>query len=186
MEAWDSQIVSAMAIAIAGLSLFFSIRSWHASNRPFVLAYIETAQSGNMGIALNIVLENTGIRLARDIRLIVKDSDLNEVIADSKRGDAPKEVLAVFDEQATLPILPNSARVTASFGVLKPAPEGDWKANARLPIRIEYRDVVGRRKYSEHYWLKLMGSGSFSGFHWGPKRRSRLPVGKTIRVACGD
>jgi len=62
--------ISIASVAIAVLSLVLAFHSWREANRPLVSARISVVAGGNTATALNIVVENTGNRPARNIRLL--------------------------------------------------------------------------------------------------------------------
>ncbi|WP_407353292.1 hypothetical protein [Luteimonas sp. R10] len=78
-----SSILSIAAVAVALVSLCFAVYSWRQANRPLVSARVTSHSGGNVGIALNLLVENTGNRPARDIRFIVKESDVRAAHAQS-------------------------------------------------------------------------------------------------------
>ena len=62
---FGSLSVAAAALIVSILSFYFSIKSWRESNRPIVSARVTSANGGEEGTALNLVVENTGNRPAK-------------------------------------------------------------------------------------------------------------------------
>lgn len=65
--------VAAASLLVAISSLTLTWRLWRKTNRPILTAWIASAAAGDDGIALKIVLENSGNRPAKDIRLVATE-----------------------------------------------------------------------------------------------------------------
>jgi len=75
-----SVFISGAALIVSAFSFYFSIKSWRESNRPLITARVSTHSGGNVGCALDLIVENTGNRPARNIRLIVNLEKLNAAL----------------------------------------------------------------------------------------------------------
>ena len=72
MQIEPATIISILALVISIISTGFAVLSWRQSNRPLITARISVA-GGNVAAALSIIVENTGNRPARDIRLSARE-----------------------------------------------------------------------------------------------------------------
>src|SRR5947207_531972 len=83
-----SILVAGAALIVSIISFYFSIKSWRESNRPLITVRTTSFGSGgNVGIPLSLLVENTGNRPAKNVRLAVDDHVLNDALA-VKTGDA--------------------------------------------------------------------------------------------------
>jgi hypothetical protein len=160
--------ISLVSVAIAILSFGFAIYSWQQANRPLVSVRIAAFSGGNNAITLNIVVENTGTRPAKDIRLIAKESDV--LAALSASSEIPTDAQRCFFSNVSIPLLIHGRSTSNAFGHLG-HPPGSWKSGAEIPIKVIYRDL-GIRRYSSKLRLLLADDAGFAQTFWGdaPKR----------------
>src|SRR5258706_9490475 len=101
------EILSTLAILISVVSVYFAMYSWRQSYRPIIIARISTHTGGNVATALNIVVENSGNRPAKDIQLYANESDLKNALSINYQNDIPIDVSRCFVNKAVIPILAN-------------------------------------------------------------------------------
>lgn len=163
MNAWSLSI-SAAAFLVSMISFYYSRRAWSESNRPLVTARVSSlGMSGNVAIPLSIVVENTGNRPAKNIRLTVKQDDLKSAFATDESDSYRRQVENVFSDQGFIPVIANGRQVTNSFGVLS-EDESTWKED-RLEIEVSYEDLDGRT-FKHKLPLKVGEDAGFAGGFW--------------------
>ena len=113
------------------------------SARPIVTARVTTFDGGELGIALNIVVENTGNRPAKNIKLSVEPKVLETMIVAPVGEPLRKEVESCFSERGIIPVLANGKSLTNGFGWLSDDSESTWKLKSRFDVEISYQDLDG-------------------------------------------
>jgi hypothetical protein len=162
--------ISLIAAAVSVLSLGFAIYSWRQANRPLVSARISAAAGGSETIALNIVVENTGNRPARDVRLIARRVDVTAALVPGWQQGIPNDAEQCLLQNVSIPILANGKSVSNAFGHLEGA-KGPWRSGAEIPITIRYRDL-GLRRFRSRMHLLLADDAGFAQSFWGePKKQ---------------
>lgn len=154
-------LISIFSLVISGLSFLFAIYAWRQVNRPLITARITTSASGNLGTTLNILLENTGNRPAKEIFFIV---DKTVVENASLIGIVPPDAERCFYSDISISILANGRSIKNAFWHL--GYEDSWKANAKIPILIVYSDL-NERIYKEKMNLFLADDEGFAQTSWG-------------------
>jgi hypothetical protein len=161
--------LSSVAIIIAVLSLLFSVLSWRESNRPIVTARVTTA-AGDLagygtGAALNLLVENTGNRPARNIKLSVIEKTLRAAF-DPAISDVDREdIQACFSTKFVIPVLANNQSTSNAFGFLGHDSNNTWKLHSRFPVTISYEDLDGRCfRHTLH--LLVADNAGFASSHW--------------------
>jgi len=161
--------VSLAALIVSILSYYFAVRSWRESYRPIVTARVTTHSSGNIGAALNLLVENTGTRPARNIRLTVDEAVLNEAFDPNHANRYREGVRACFSEKFVIPVLANGATVSNSFGLVSRNEQNTWKWHSRVPVRITYEDLSGR-KFTHDLDLFIANNEGFASGAWHEKK----------------
>lgn len=165
---YASLYISGAAAIVAILSFYFAIKSWRESNRPIVVARVTTRKGGNMGTLLDLILENTGNRPAKNVRLTVKRADLDSALSGQRDNPLRSAIERCFSEETFLPILENGRRVSNSFGLIGvPGRGSTWIANSVLSIHLYYEDLDGR-KYHHEIPLLIADDTGFAGTFWVP------------------
>ena len=159
-------VISVFSAAVSLLSLGFAVYSWRQANRPLVFARIATSSGGNSGIALNLLVENTGTRPARDIRLVAKESDVR---AASSQSSIPRDAQRCFFSRVVIPVLGNGRHVSNAFWHL--GQHDSWRPGAEIPVTVRYRDLAMRR-FSSRVRLLLADDAGFAQTFWGEGHRS--------------
>ncbi len=95
----SSLFFSAAALVISTFSFYFSRRSWRESNRPIITTRISTNSGGNVGSTLDLIVENTGNRPAKNVRLKVDPEELNAALL--LKSDEPMR--KQIEKRATAP-----------------------------------------------------------------------------------
>lgn len=162
-------LISITSVLVATGSFFFAIFSWAETHRPLVTARVTTHSGGNMAIALDILLENTGSRPAFDVQLSAKAEDVKRAMLDSQ-APVPTDVERAFFSGVSVPVLANGRSITNSFGSL--GQQAIWRAGATLPATVRYRGLGGRR-YVEPCTLLLADDAGFAQVYWSGPRESR-------------
>lgn len=160
--------ISLLSGLLASVSLVFAVYSWRQANRPLVTVQIESASGGNLGIALNLVVENTGTRPAKDIRIRAVRSD----VVDALRvpAELPMDAQRCLFGTVPIPLLIHGRRISNAFGYLGTT-EGAWRSGATIPVIVEYSDL-GARTYTTHLRLLLADDAGFAQTHWDRDRSS--------------
>lgn len=166
INTWNvlSWAISAGSMLVAICSLRFSVRSWRETNRPLVVARIVTRLAGNAGIALDLIVENTGNRPALDMQLSAAESDVRQALVDpSPNAKIPTDAARVFFSSVFVPVLAAGQSVSNAFGWL--GMDGVWRPGASIPIAITYRGVGGRH-FREPMVLLLASDQGFAQTSW--------------------
>lgn len=161
-----SAIFSVVAMMIAGLSLAFSFYSWRQANRPLVTVRVSSnGLAGNMAIPLSLVVENTGNRPAKSIRLSVSQRSLKKALVPNANETLHEEIERIFKPETVIPILANGRSLKNSFGITSNDEYATWKPWSLLDITVTYEDVDGR-KFSEVNPIQLADDEGFAGGVW--------------------
>jgi hypothetical protein len=155
--------ISVISVLISLASMTFAVNSWHRTNRPIISARITTAAGGEINTALNIVVENTGNRPAKSIKLIAKRSDVLGAMRETSQA-APMDAEHCFFEHKIIPVLANGKAATNAFGAI--GEDGEWEPGAKIPLEIEYFSFEGKR-YTEEMDLWLVDDAGFAQTFWG-------------------
>lgn len=162
----SDQIIAIIALIISILSFGLSVYFWRRQFRPIITVAVKTAAAGNVSIAFNLQVMNSGSLPAKNIKLSAKESDLDIAFGNDATQDNQIRWLAAFNEENEIPILQNGELITCSFGMSQPNDRGFWKYRADLPITVEYNGWFGYN-YSETQNVKFIDTDSFTGFLWG-------------------
>lgn len=162
---YGSLFISGAALIVSMISLYFARKSWLESNRPIITARVTTHLSGNEGVALNILVENTGSRPAKNVKLSVSKEILSSSLI-VQNEEKKKGIENCFGERGVIPILANGKSVSNSFGFLKRRSEQeDWKIDSRFDITVDYEDLNGR-KYNHIVPILVAEDSGFAGGYW--------------------
>ncbi|WP_157883278.1 hypothetical protein [Acinetobacter sp. NCu2D-2] len=132
-----SIFISLFSIVVSLLSLAFAMYSWSNANRPLVTARVTSA--GKAG-ALNLLLENTGNRPAKNIVLKVNKKDVENA---QLKKEIPIDASRCFFSDVLIPVLANNHVLTNAFWHL--GHNNSWIPNAKIPLSIHYEDLDGRK-----------------------------------------
>lgn len=125
---------------------------------------VTTEAGGNAGIALNLLIENTGTRPARDIQIIAREADVQ---AASSQSSIPKDAQRCFFSGIRIPVLVNGRSTSNAFWHL--GQPDSWRAGAEIPVTLRYRDFSGHR-FSNKVRLLLADDAGFAQTFWGNGR----------------
>lgn len=152
-------LVSGLSFGVSYASYKFTRKSWEESHRPIVTARVVPLSDKH--VAVELVLSNSGNRPAREV-VIYPDSDkeLTDSISANYKEWEKKSVDGCF--RSPIPILHPGEAQSSPFGsIAQQDSPGIWKDDpTKLRIRIEYRDLDGR-KYDEHQTLRIASIKSF-------------------------
>jgi hypothetical protein len=163
---YGSLIISSFALFVSALSYYFSIKSWKETYRPIVTARVTTKKSNEKGTGLDIIVENTGNRPAKNIRFIANEKELESVLL-AKKGDPLREDIDnIFSKDTIIPVIANNRFITNGFGLLTDNDETTWRVNSILNIEIIYQGLDGR-SFSDKMPLLLADDTGFAGGYWG-------------------
>lgn len=159
--------LTAFAVVISFVSLYFARRSWMQSNRPIVTAVIVEHASGNMGAVFNLMISNTGNRPATNVRLIAESEDIDKLIAPSADEGKRKSIHECFEAESTIPLLKNGEELTTAFGSISLPGSKDQCLNygAEIMIEITHNDLEGKN-YKSVIPLKVHAREGFGGSVW--------------------
>lgn len=156
--------ISTTSMLVAILSLVSTIRAWRQSNRPLLTVRISTHDGGNAGIALNLLIENTGTRPALDVSLHADEADIRAAMTHPDSAHPiPNDAARVFFSDIVIPVLANGKGASNAFGSLGAA--GDWRSGATIPVSLSYRGMSGPH-FKEHLWLLLADDAGFAQTFW--------------------
>ncbi|MGY3231190.1 hypothetical protein ACVWWJ_002674 [Luteibacter sp. HA06] len=154
------------ALCVSVMSLMATLALHRRAHRPLVSVRITAHDGGNLGISLDIVVENTGTRPALNVVLEAGIEDVRQVMLDeSENALVPKDAGRVFFSDIRIPVLANGRMVTNAFGQL--GTQGCWKPGAVLPITVSYSAMDGQH-FSESFGLLLADDIGFAQTSWGP------------------
>lgn len=162
-------IVSMISASISCISLIFATLSWRQANRPIISVRITTESSGNSGVALNIIVENTGNRPARDIHFTASEAEVKTALS-SPDTEIPIDARRCFFKGISIPVLANGRTVSNSFGHLGQQ-AGSWRPGAEIPIKVKYRDL-GSRCFKSRMRLLLADDAGFAQTFWSKSHSS--------------
>ncbi|HEY0320444.1 MAG TPA: hypothetical protein VGC66_05680 [Pyrinomonadaceae bacterium] len=166
-----SLLFSLPALIVSVISFYFSVKSWRESNRPIVTVRVTAANGGEEGTPLNLVVENTGSRPAKNIRLTVDNEELEELLAEQVDEIWRKHITRCFSERAIIPILGNGKSVSNTFGWLSGNSKSAWRGEVRFNVQISYKDLDGR-KYEHTNPLLVADDTGFAGGFWDSKKKA--------------
>lgn len=158
--------ISVLSAAVALVSVCFAIYSWQDANRPLVSVQVATAEGGNNAISLNLVVENTGNRPAKNIRIVAKQTDV--LAALDKLGSMPTDAHRIFYSGVSIPLLIHGRQVTNAFGHLGNEP-GAWRSGAVIPVKVIYGGL-GWRCYCSSLRLLLADDAGFAQTFWAQEQ----------------
>ena len=84
-------------------------------NQPIIIAKVTTHAEGNLAATLNLTVHNTGYSPAKNIRLKVRESEIEKALASDNMAE---HIRKCFSERGMIPILENGHQVTNSFGII--------------------------------------------------------------------
>ncbi len=163
-----SIILSILSLMIAISAVVVARLSWLQANRPIITVKITNHASGNVGTTLNILVENTGNRPAKNIRLRAAKSIIESFFAENSAVDKVwrDHIMRVFCKCSIIPILANGKSITNSFGILSNNSEDTtWKKPFRVEIEVEYEGLDGR-KFRNWNPLNIASDDGFAGGSW--------------------
>lgn len=160
-------ILSAVALSVSLLSLYFTRVNWLQSNRPIVVAYVTEHEPGNVATTFNLVVANTGNRPAVRVRLGASHHDILQLVEDDIEPNAFKAIESCFRPESEIPLLRNGEDLTTSFGFVSDYPRNGncLRYGAKTEISITYQDLEGRL-YKSKQPLKIYVRKGFGGGTW--------------------
>ncbi|MEA9423183.1 MULTISPECIES: hypothetical protein [Aeromonas] len=159
-------VIALVALAVSVIALTLSIYYWRRQFRPIVTAAVRTKMAGLECIAYNLVLLNSGSIPARNIRLNVDESTLEDALGKDATKENKKRWLACFSNTQQITVLHNGAITSCSFGTTRLNDQGFWKVRGKITITIVYEGWFGKY-YQESQTLEIVDSASFTGYSWG-------------------
>jgi hypothetical protein len=157
-------IVAAASLVVAFSSMTLTWLLWRKTNRPILTAWIVSAAGGDEGIALNIVVENSGNRPAKDVRLVAKEKQVLAALDNPLDESLPRDALHCFFSGKQISVLANGKLVTNAFGHLG-SQAGAWKGGAAIALLIKYRGL-GNERYGAKMNLILVDDNGFAQSSW--------------------
>jgi len=157
-------VISIFALVISITSTWFAVHSWRQAHRPLITARVSIT-GGNVAVALAIVVENTGNRPARNIKLSAREEDVIACLAPGQNSIVPEEIRSIFFNNIVIPVLTNGRAVSNAFGLINQSSASIWIPNFMLPITIYYEDIEGR-KFTSNLNLQSTYENAFAGSSW--------------------
>jgi hypothetical protein len=167
---FGSLLVAGAALVVSVFSFYFSIRSWRETNRPIVTARVTSHGGGEEGTALNIVVENTGNRPARNVRLSVSEEHLKAALSENVDEVWGKSIRRCFSDRGVIPVLANGKSVSNDFGWLTVGEKSAWRGDLRFDIEVSYEDLDGR-KFKHVNPLLVADDVGFAGSFWSTGKK---------------
>lgn len=151
-------LVSIITLIVSIVSLYFTRRSYSESNRPMITVKVSVdSNSGNLLTLFNLIVENTGNRPAKNIKLSV-DKEKLDLAFDSPKKNDRKVIEACFGENTIISVLANGKSTESVFGSISCSQSSDpnvrafqpttlsvWKKEARFEVKVKYQDLDGRK-----------------------------------------
>jgi hypothetical protein len=160
-----SLLIATAALVVSILSFYFARRSWRESNRPLITVRTTSfGDGGNVGIPLSLLIENTGNRPAKNIRLTVAGGVLDAALAVPPGDVLRKHVESCFTDGAVIPVLANGRSTSNGFGFLS-VDKPTWKMHSRFEIDVTYQDLDDTQ-YKHRIPLLIADDAGFAGSHW--------------------
>ena len=158
--------IAGAALVVSVFSFYFSIKSWRETNRPIVTARVSSFDpGGELGTTLNLILENTGNRPAKNIKLSVVQEVLENALAQNVDQLWGRTITRCFSDRGVIPILGNGKSVSNEFGWLSGDSESAWRGDVRFSIDVSYEDLDGRQ-FRHSNPLLVAGDEGFAGSSW--------------------
>jgi hypothetical protein len=168
---FGSLMVAAAALIVSLLSFYFSIKSWRESNRPLISIRTTSFDSGgNVGTALSLLVENTGNRPAKNVRLTADPGVLESTLVAKEEEALRRQIESCFSDRGVIPVLANGKSVSNSFGWLSGDEQATWKVGARFEVDVSYQDLDGR-EYRHKIPVLIADDAGFAGGHWEDPQR---------------
>jgi hypothetical protein len=182
-----SNVVSTVALGISSLSFALSFLIWKRTHRPIVAVAVKTnGEAGNVAIAYDLIVQNSGTIAAKNIRIrVADDAALNAALGDEANDKNKQTELACFS--STILVLLNGDKTSCSFGYTKSKNTGFWKPQAIIPIIVTYEswfgDLIRYRfagplgswlggKFEERQGIQISDSSSFTGYSWRDSKKT--------------
>ena len=159
------RLIATVALVISLIALWLSIYFWRRTFRPIITAAVRTHQGGNVAIAYDLRLHNSGSIPAKEIRLTANESSVDAALGEDATPENRSRWLACFSDANLIHILQNGESVSCSFGYTRGPEAGFWKYRSTISIKIEYKGWFGK-EYTQTQEIKIVDSGSFTGFMW--------------------
>ena len=158
--------VPVAALLVSVLSFYFAIKAWRETNRPLITARVSSlGMGGNVGVPLSIVVENTGNRPAKNIRLRVDQKELDSFLTSTGGDSLRRQIHACFSDDGVIPVLANGKSVSNSFGFLADDDNVSWKGDPHFDVEISYQDLNGRG-FRHRLPLFVKEDAGFAGGFW--------------------
>jgi hypothetical protein len=166
---WQTLIIPGIALFVSMLSLYFSRKSWFEANRPIITVRVARHSGGNMATALDLIVENTGSRPAKNIKLSADDGDLRAAFVKDANETEVHYIKAIFTNRGIIPILANGRSAINSFGHLsRSTSQPLWVMHSRFDIQVTYHDL-NDREYSYSIPIFIADDKGFAGGFWSSK-----------------
>jgi hypothetical protein len=137
--------------------------------RPYVIAKVETHSEGNVAVAFDLVIHNSGTAPAKNISLSVDKAELEQALLPNVNEALRTDIESCFSDGGMIPILENGqfSKATNSFGLISLIQkDSTWKPGAMLKVKINYQDLDGNI-YENEIPLKIGDNSRFAGGSWG-------------------
>jgi hypothetical protein len=172
-----SPFVSIAALILSGLSFCHTRKFRLESNRPIIIVRVSTHTSGNIATTLNLVVENTGNRPAKNIKLSVDPQKLASALRKNPEDNDRQVIERCFEN--IIPLLANGKLIVNSFGQLthhletsslasqfwiSPS-ESDWEINARFDVSVQYQGLDDRN-FKDCIPVLIASDEGFAGSAW--------------------
>ena len=173
----ESYVLPVVALVISLMSLGFSVFSWREIHRPIVTARLQVRAAGNVGAALELIVENTGNRPAVNVRLTADPENLEKALLAPKDDCFREHVEYCFSEESFIPCLAPGQVVSTGFGRFLNDDLSDesstWAYKSVLDIRINYTGIKKKRwppiSYTNVVPIWLVNNTGFALSYWGKK-----------------
>jgi len=166
-----SLLISGSALVVSLLSYYFARKSWQETNRPIITARVTTNSGGNVATCLDIIVQNTGNRPAKNVKLKVIKKALESLLTVGEGDPSRTAIEKCFADTAIIPILENGRSVTNSFGCFSKE-KSTWKPNNFLIISVYYENLEGK-KFHHEIPLLIADDQGFAGSFWSESKANQ-------------
>ncbi|MCW8907532.1 MAG: hypothetical protein OQL28_09785 [Sedimenticola sp.] len=166
-----SNYTSVAALVISLASFAFAIMSWRESNRPIVTVRITTEKGkGEGGSPVEIIVENSGNRPAKNIRLVVDRGELDQALIQNKEHKMRKKIERCFDDETVIPVLEPGKKTSNYFGYFGLDEHATWKYKSTIHVYVYYQNLKGRR-FSDSIPIWLVDAKGFALGWWDEPKK---------------
>ena len=166
LEAFNIEhVVAIVSLIVSILALGISVAFWRKQFRPIVTASVKTRAGGNISIAYDLVLLNSGAIPARNLRLRATAQMLSNALGKEADDENKSKWLTCFSPDIKIEVIQNGDQLRCSFGYTKGKSGGFWRYDSAIEIELLYEGWFGHN-YAEVQTIRIRDSDSFTDYSW--------------------